>query len=270
MPRLFLRALLFVGVAVALSACATRPQPVDDVPRMLEIRDAVVTSGPGVSKTILRNTERQLKKAIRTTERPVPMPRAIMQVHIAGVGYGTAYDGVTAQSDVNVVLVDVDSGMAILNQTFAIQAFAFDKRSLNNALVEAIVARLRIEFSLSQPTIRQPLDNNYRLSTRMVGDQPVLAKHEKFAPPVVPLKSARRIGADEDPILNSRTKVTAVEKPAKAVVLPDAKVKPTTGAASTENPVESGATAKVSITPKAVDTAPAGNEPCVETMDKKC
>jgi hypothetical protein len=177
---------------------------------------------------------------------------------------------VTAQADVNVVLADVDNGMVLLNRDFAIQAFAFNQRALNNAVVEAIVSRLRVEYGLNQPVLRELPDQRVVISTRMQGDQPRLAKHEEVVPvTVVPLKSVKRIGTDEDPVLNSRTKVGTVEKPAKAVILPDAKLK-IDNTATAENALESGAKAKVTIKPKAIEAAPADNEPCVETMDKKC
>jgi hypothetical protein len=269
MPRLLLRALFFTLIAAALAACAARPKPVDDIPRSVEIRAVAVTAAADVSPYVLRNTQNQLKTAVRETIRPVPMPRAVMQIHIVGITKGQAYDGVTALADVNVVLADVENGMVILNREFAVQAFAFNQRALNNAVVEAIVSRIRVEYGLSQPVLRELPDQRVKISTRM-DVQPPLTRHEEVVPvTVVPLKSAKRIGADADPLLNSRTKVEPVAKPAKAVILPEAKLK-TDNAATAENALESGANAKVTIKPKAVEAAPADNEPCVETMDKKC
>lgn len=269
MPRLLLRALLFTLVATMLAACAARPKPVDDIPRSVEIRAVAVTAAAEISPAMLRNIQSQLKKAVHETIRPVPMPRAVMQVHIVGISKGRAYDGVTAQADVNVVLADVENGMVILDRQLAIQAFAFNQRALNNAVVEAIVSRLRVEYGLSQPVLRELPDQRVKISTRM-DDQPPLTRHEDVVPvTVVPLKSAKRIGADADPLLNSRTKVDPVAKPAKAVILPEAKLK-TDNAATAENALESGANAKVTIKPKADEVAPADNEPCVETMDRKC
>lgn len=267
MPRLLLRALLFTLLAAAVSACGSRPRPVDNIPRAVEIRAVAVTAGADISPAVLRNTQNQLRKAIRETVRP--LPRAVMQVHIAGITQGRAYEGVTAEVQLNVVVADVENGMAILNRNLVIRAFAFNQRGLNNAIVEAIVARLRVEYGLSQPVLRPLPQQRERISTRMQGEEPVLAKHEDVAPIVVPLKTVKRIGADADPVLNSRTKVKVEDRPAKAVVLPDAKIK-ADDAAAPENALESGAKAKVTIKPKAVEPAPAGDEPCVETMDKKC
>lgn len=269
MPRLLLRALLFTLLAAVVSACGSRPRPVDNIPRAVEIRAVAVTAGTDISPAVLRNTQNQLRKAIRETVRPVPMPRAVMQVHIAGITQGRAYEGVTAEVHLNVVVADVENGMAIFNRNLVIRAFAFNQRGLNNAIVEAVVARLRVEYGLSQPVLRPLPQQRERISTRMQGEEPVLAKHEDVAPIVVPLKTVKRIGADADPVLNSRTKVKVEDRPAKAVVLPDAKIK-ADDAAAPENALESGAKAKVTIKPKAVETTPAGDEPCVETMDKKC
>lgn len=271
MARQLLRLFTALLAILTLASCGARQQPLEDIPRNLEIRDVVVTAGDGVSPSVLRNTQNQLKKAVQQTVRPVPMPRAVMQVHVAEISYDRAYDGFTALAGVNVVLADVESGLVILNRDFAIQAFAFDRRGLNNATVEAIVSRLRIEYALRQPEIRQPVVYVPQLSTRMRNDEPTLAKHEPVEPVqvVLPLKNAKRVGADADPILNSKTKVDPEKAPAKAVVLPGAKLK-TDNAVPTENALESGANAKVTIQPKAVETAPADDEPCVETMDKKC
>jgi hypothetical protein len=275
MLRLSLRAFFFIALAIGLAACAARPRPVEDIPRAVEIKAVVVTAAADVAPALMRNTQTQLRKAIDNTVRPVPMPRAVMQVHIAEVARGRAYDGVTAQASLTVVLADIDSGIAILNRPYVVPAFAFNQRSLNNALVEAIVARLRVDFGLSQPVLRELPQRRERLSTRMQTEEPALVKHEEVAPVVVPLKAVKRIGTDEDPVLNSRTKLTVEDKPAKAVVLPDAKVR-TDDAAAPENALESGAKAKVTIQPKVavqpkdVEAEPAGNEPCVETMDKKC
>lgn len=271
MASLLLRLFTAMLALLALASCGARQQSVEDIPRNLEIRDVVVTAADGISPAVLRNTQSQLKKAVNQTIRPVPMPRAVMQVHIAEIKYGRAYDGFTAIAGVNVVLADVESGLMILNRDFAIQAFAFDERSIKNATVEAIVARLRVEYSLRQPEIRQPAVYVPQISTRMRNDEPLLAKHEPVEPVqvVLPLKNAKRVGADADPILNSKTKVDPAKQPAKAVVLPDAELK-TDNAIPAANAIEAGANAKVTIKPKAVEAAPADGEPCVETMDKKC
>ena len=86
---------------------------------------------------------------------------------------------------------------------------------------------------------------------------------------VVPLKTAPTIGADQDPLLNSKTKVTPVDEPAK--VKPAIEIEKPADKKPADNAVEAGAKAKVVIKPKATEEAPADDdEPCVETLEKKC
>ena len=79
---------------------------------------------------------------------------------------------------------------------------------------------------------------------------------------VIPLKQAPVLGADQDPILNSKTAVNPARQSAmkkEAVVTKPKQIDPS---------VEDGAKAKVVI--KATTAQPAADEPCVETLDKKC
>ena len=270
MSRSLLRLIAAMAALLTLAGCGWRQQPVEDIPRSFEIRAVSLTAAEGVSPTILRNTRVQLTRAVRDTVRPQPLPRAVLQIHIAEIRYGHAYDGFTALAGVNVVMADVDTGFVILNRDFVIQAFAFNERALTNATVEAIVSRIRVEYGLRQPELREPRAADPRISTRMTTDEPLLAKHEPVEPvQVTPHNTARHIGTDADPILNSKTKVDVDKTPEKAVVLPGNKVK-AGDAAPAENALESGANAKVTIRPKAAEAAPADAEPCVETMDSKC
>ena len=268
MSRPVLRLLTATLALLALAGCGVRQQPVEDIPRSFDIRAVSLTAAEGVSPAILRNTRVQLTHAVRETVRPVSMPRAVLQVHIAEIRRGRAYDGFTALAGVNVVMADVDTGFVILNRDFAIQAFAFNERALDNATVEAIVSRIRVEYGLRQPEIREPRAAEPRISTRMATDEPLLAKHEPVEPvQVLPRNAMKHIGADADPMLNSKTRMSGEKNPEKAVALPAAKKD---AAAPAENALEAGANAKVTIKSGATAVAPADGEPCVETMDSKC
>ena len=97
------------------------------------------------------------------------------------------------------------------------------------------------------------------------------------------------VGVDQDPMLNSHTRVAPAEEPAriepavkveektnepvvieKTPVKKDVVKKDVIQEAPAENALESGARAKVVIKPQVTQEAPADDEPCVETLDKKC
>ncbi|MBL0372732.1 hypothetical protein JJB09_11890 [Rhizobium sp. KVB221] len=268
MLRSGLQLALMVFVALTVAACGTRPMQSDEIPQIFEIRAVVVTGNEGISHTVMRGIKRRLDRAIQDTVRPAPMPRAVMNIHVVNIVKGTGIDGGRAQSEVSVVLTDVGTGEAVLVRNYQIYSFSVSARTSDEAIAEAIAARLRFVYALSQPVIRAPTTEPPQLSTRMRSDEPAPAVRETVARPlVVPLKTAPSVGVDQDPMLNSRTKVNP-EKPAKAVILPDSKLK-TNNQAPAENALETGAKAKVVIQPKA-QSLPTETEPCVETMDKKC
>jgi hypothetical protein len=261
---LLLRAFAMIFLGLVLTACGTRPRPMPEVQQIYEIRGVMVTANAGISRKVMRGIKQRLDKAIRNTHRPIPMPRAVMNIHVVSVTRDSGYDGNRTQTELSVALTDVPSGQAVLVRSFLIYSFSLNERTADDAAAEAIAARLRVEYALAQPVIRDPAADLPAVSTRMRGDvrQPIVIHREK--PLVIPLKTAPIVGVDQDPVLNSRTKVRPAKKD---VVLPDAKLKlsqPT----QTENVLESGAKAKVVIKPKAAE--PADGEPCVETMDKKC
>ena len=70
--------------------------------------------------------------------------------------------------------------------------------------------------------------------------------------------------------MNSKTKVAPVEEPAKVEPAVKSEKPAAVEKKAAESTVESGAKVKVVIAPKATEDAPADDEPCVETLDKKC
>jgi hypothetical protein len=233
---------------------------------MFDVRGVGVTANGGVPGGVINGLGRQMQLAVDATTSPIPKVRSVMNIHIASVSRDRAGH---AQAELSVTLSDVDSGQPVLVRSYLVLASSETSRISDAAIADAIASRLRYEYALSMPAIRQVVRHDPALSTRLKTEKP---RREKAVKPIViPLKTAPVVGADQDPVLNSRTKMEPVEEPAK--VEPAVKVeKP---AAVEKKPaadatVESGAKAKVVIKPKAAEEAPADDEPCVETLDKKC
>jgi hypothetical protein len=206
--------------------------------------------------------------AIEATSYAVPMPHAVMNIHVVSVNKVRKDGAGRAETEISVMLSDVDSGQTVLARNYLILAFSERGRVSDAAIVGAVAARLRYEFALVTPAIR-PLRHDPRLSTRLKSNPGQIVNDEK--PLVIPLKTAPVLGADQDPLLNSKTKVEIKQEPAR--VEPAMKVekkKQPVAATPAENTLESGAKVKVVIKPKASEAAPADDEPCVETLDKKC
>lgn len=264
---LFLRALFVASFAVLLAGCGTRPKPIPDVQQVYEIRDVAVTANAGISRALIRGIKLRMDKAIADTVRPAPLPRAVMNINIVDISRVKGLDGTRTETEISVALTDVPSGQTLLVRNFLVYSFSINRGDADESAAEAISSRLRVEYALTQPAIRKAPVAAPRLSTRMNADEekPVVVKVKEEKPIVLPLKTAPVIGADQDPVLNSKTKVAPADQDAKAKADADKKA---ADAGPADNAVEDGAKIKVVIKPKAA--TPAADEPCVETMDKKC
>ena len=258
MPRLILRVVLLALLSAVVAACGTRPRQTVDTARMFDIRAVGVTANGGVPGGVINAIERQMELAIEATTSPIPKVRAVMNIHVASVSRDR---GGRAQAEMSVTLSDVESGAPVLVRNYLVLAASEGSRVSDAAIADAISSRIRFEYALSMPAIRKVVRHDPALSTRLKSVKPRREKSVK--PIVVPLRTAPVVGADQDPVLNSKTKVEPVEEPAK--VEPAVKVEQPANAT-----VESGAKAKVVIKPKATEDAPADDEPCVETLENKC
>jgi hypothetical protein len=257
-----LRAFVILMFAVALTACGTRPKPAPEELQVYDIRGATVAAKPGISSALIRGIKMRLDRSIHDTVRPDALAPAIMNVAVMSVTTIPGYDGTRTETQVSVTLADPSTGQPIFGKTFTVSSFSISDRDTTDLAAEAVVARLRIDYQLSQPVIQPASATAPRLSTRLNDDTLVPIENKKGD--VIPLKQAPVVGADQDPILNSKTavnparqQVTTVKK--QPVVSKPKQVDPT---------VEDGAKAKVVI--KTKTTQPAADEPCVETLDKKC
>lgn len=265
MHRFILRAILLALLSALVAACGTRPRQTVDTARMFDVRGVGVTANGGISPGVITGIRRQMELAIDATTSPFPKARAVMNIHVASVGRDRNGHG---QAELSVTLSDVDSGQPVLVRSYLVLASVERGRVSDAAIVDAIARRLRWEYALSMPAIRDVVRHDPALSTRLKTDAE--RKEKPIRPIVIPLKTAPIVGADQDPLLNSKTKVEPVEEPAKVEPAVKAEKKAPLAEQSNENAVESGAKVKVVIKPKTSEDAPADDEPCVETLDKKC
>ncbi|MDH6268961.1 hypothetical protein M2360_004381 [Rhizobium sp. SG_E_25_P2] len=301
MLGLFLRVVVILAAGVLLSACGARPKSLPEVTQIYEVRAALVTGNAGAPKKLMTAIQDRLDDAIAATVRPVPMPRAVMTVHIVDVQQVPTEDGLQTQTEISVMLSDVVSGHPLHVKSYLVLSLSVDNRAAKWAAAEAIAARLRSEYRLNQPPIVKRLTHDPRLSTKMrgplqPGEQPVApAAEPQVEPIVIPLKNAPVVGADQDPLLNSKTPVSEPTAPATvpqaglngaaqpeaaapATVEDGAKAKVVIMPKKTETPTppETGAQADVAPQPKQANSEPPADapaddsEPCVETLEKKC
>jgi hypothetical protein len=263
MPRLILRAVLLAVLAALVTACGAGRQTVDPA-RMFEIRGIGVTANGGLPPGVIVGVRRQMELAIQSTAYAVPKIRAVMNIHLASVQRDSAGH---AQAELSVTVSDVDTGQPVLVRSYLVPAFAERGRVSDAAIVDAIASRLRYEFGLSMPAIRPVLRHDPSLSTRLTTDWD--PKQKQVKPIVIPLKTAPALGADQDPVLNSKTRMEPVEEPARIEPAINARKRAPADQLPAENELESGAKAKVVIKPKASEES-ADDEPCVETLEKKC
>jgi hypothetical protein len=257
---LLLRAIVVAIVGISLSACGTQPKPAPDVLQVYDIRSLSVTGNTGITQKLILGVQKRLDRSIQDTVRPAPLPQALMNVNVVGTQRMEGYDGFRSETQVSVTLTDPATGQPLQPRGYLVYSFSISERDADDSAAEAIAARLRAEYSLSQPTIRKA--SSPRVSTQMNDTTLVPIEANTTLPVVVPLKTAPALGADQDPLLNSKTKV-APDATMAGPILNQKKVNDTSKVA-----VDDGAKAKVVF--KTKPALPAADEPCVETMDKKC
>jgi hypothetical protein len=266
MHRLLLRVFVLTLLAGAAASCAGRPQPTLDTTRMFDVRGIAVTANGGISGGILTGVQRQTEMAIAATTYAVPKPRGVINVHIASVERDRAG---RAQAEVSVTLSDVASGQPVLIRGYLVLASSERGRVSDAALADAIAMRLRYEFGLSMPPIRHVVRMDPDISTKLSTDRNDRAKPAETV--VIPLRTAPLVGANQDPMLNSSTRIEPEVDPARVEpVLRRQDRKPVKVEPPAEATVESGAKTKVVIKPQPNIAEPDQDEPCVETLDTKC
>lgn len=266
MSGCLLRMLFILSIAVGLSACASGPKPMPQVQDIYDIRDVAVTANSGIPRRLITGIAVRMKTSIDSTFRPAPLPRAVMNINVVGMNSSPSIDGNRSETEVSVTLTDVPSGQAMMVRNFLVYSFAIKSRDASESAAEAIAARLRVEYSLAQPLIRKPRPSSPDISTRMTDDTLVPITRSRTGPVIVPLETVPVVGADQDPILNSKTNVDGTLPAQKAAIPASKAVEQASQPAA--NAIEEGAKVKVVIGSKAGQ--PAADEPCVETMDKKC
>lgn len=259
-----LRALVMLIFALALGACGTRPKPAPEELQVYDIRGVTVSARPGIPAALVRGIKMRLDRSVNATIRPDALAPAVMNVTVVGVSTIPGYDGTRTETQVSVMLADPSTQQPIIARNFVVSSFSISDRDSDDLAAEAVAARLRIDYQLAQPTIQAMPSATPRLSTRLRDDTLEPLDNNGKRPDVIPLKQAPVLGADQDPILNSKTTMNPVKQQVTTVKKQPVATKPR----QVDPTVEDGAKAKVVIKAKA--TQPAADEPCVETMDKKC
>jgi hypothetical protein len=269
MVRLFLSILILVTIGLGLSSCGNRTRLSRQQVMFYDVRQAVVTANGAVPLAVMAGVQRRLDSAIRMTVRPVAMPRIVMNVRIDAIRKGLGIHQGRSEADIAVTLSAVDDGQPFQTIGFRVYSFTLEPGAADEAMAEAIAGRLRYAYSLSVPPIRQPTYRQPRISTWLSMEEP------RPGPLIIPTRQVRKIGADADPVLNSKTvmdtsNATNVDEPKKtreALAVPAGKS------------IDDGASGKVVIHPgnqpsSALDTksnvAGESDEPCVETLENKC
>ncbi len=134
--RILLSAVLFLSVPVA--AFATGAETVSDIRK-------VAFSGDGsASATLLKRTKTYLQAAAKATRRPVPLERAVMDIRLTGVVYGT-----TGRNSAKVAVAL--SGSRAASRTMTVNSFMPEGRGRDAALAEAIARRVALDYRLAPP-----------------------------------------------------------------------------------------------------------------------
>ncbi|HUH50360.1 MAG TPA: hypothetical protein VLZ56_10970 [Mycoplana sp.] len=113
-----------------------------------DIRKVAVSGDGSVSAAVVKLTGQQLKQAIRSTRRPVPMPKVTMDVRLSNAvrGIGTLAGRNSAQ--VTVVLRD-GSGASVSSENFTVNSFMVGSKAGDKALAKAISQRVAHAYRLA-------------------------------------------------------------------------------------------------------------------------
>ncbi len=267
MLRSIISFFLLIAIAVSVTACGTRVKRIDQPQPLFDIRKSIVTADVNIPPKIITGIQTRLDAAISATIRPVELPQVVMSVHVNSITKGLGIQQGRSEANVTVVLSDVTDGHSFQAVGFSVYSFTLDQAAADEALAEAISGRIRFLYVLMTPKIRTQIYQQPAISTRLNTDP-------ADRPMVIPAAQVKRIGANADPILNSKT-VIKDQTPLQAVV-PDQ---------PQSNAIEDGAAGKVVIQPQSGDQSNStletqsevpgegmddGSEPCVETLETKC
>lgn len=136
----FLRVPL-VALAMAAMCLAAQAETLKD------IRKVSVAGDGSVSRDVVALTGQQLKRSVRSTRRPVALPKVAMEVHLANEIRGAGAQAGRNSAEVTVLLRG-GSGAPVASERFTVNSFMTGKAA-DRALANAISQRIAVTYSLA-------------------------------------------------------------------------------------------------------------------------
>lgn len=112
-----------------------------------DIRKVSVVGDGSVSKAVVELTGQQLKRSVRATRRPVPLPKVSMEVQLANEVRGAGAQAGRNSADVT-VLIRGGPGAPVGSERFTVNSFMTGK-AVERALANAISQRIAVTYSLA-------------------------------------------------------------------------------------------------------------------------
>lgn len=113
-----------------------------------DIRKVAVSGDGSVPAALVKMTGQQLNQAIRSTRRPVPLPKVTMDVRLSNVVRGTGAQAGRNSAQVSVALRD-GSGASVSSENFTVNSFMPGAKAGDKALANAISQRVAVAYRLA-------------------------------------------------------------------------------------------------------------------------
>ncbi|MFD1326817.1 hypothetical protein [Mycoplana ramosa] len=113
-----------------------------------DIRKVGVSGDGSVTPALIKITGQQLTQAVRSTRRPVPMPKVTMEVRLSNVVRGTGAQAGRNSAQVTVALRD-GSGASVSSESFTVNSFMPGAKAGDQALAKAISQRVALAYRLA-------------------------------------------------------------------------------------------------------------------------
>ncbi len=149
-------------LAASISATGFRmPVKSDSVGKPIyDVRGAFVTARPDISPSLVTATDLLVDRAIRSTLRPILLPRTIIVIRIDHASKVPLLIGSRQEARVTVQAVSVGDGEPIAEGSFVAAIYQFGKEGGDEALAAKIADRVASEFKLDgsrHPTLATAL-----------------------------------------------------------------------------------------------------------------
>ncbi|RWX78336.1 hypothetical protein EPK99_06865 [Neorhizobium lilium] len=140
-------------VTVGLSLTSFRmPAKSDGRDKLIyDVRGSFVTARPEISRSLVIATDMLVDEAIRTTSRPVMLPRTIIVIRIDKTSEIPLLIGSRHEAKVTVQAVAVGDGEPIAEGSFKVSIYLFGTEGADQAMAQKIAERIVSEFKLDGP-----------------------------------------------------------------------------------------------------------------------